>query len=207
MKLVNFLLLILFITSCKQSINNSEITVSSLKEEVSSKEFEKSSDLQKIKINKELYKKEHHGGLYDVKLIGLSIKEDKEVSIYKKYWLDFYSTCMWSSKSVYIDTSNDKIHFFDFSEDQNFNIDNENNVNSFEIIKVESTSESIKIEFQGKEKGNKHDLVFAKIDEDMLYNLKLDKQLQNSDIVRHKFFINKSEEPKFSKEGCDEFDG
>lgn len=90
-------------------------------------------------------KNEKDQTLINKKLVGLSIKNKKETNVYKKYWIDFYSTCMWQAPSFYIDDENKKLYIFNYSEKKFKTINNEDIWVMFNIEKIDFENENLSI--------------------------------------------------------------
>ncbi len=203
MKYLRILIFLLVLVACKQKAIDNNKTATNNNEARKSKTIANTTsenNFVEINFDKPILKE-----ILDKKLIGLSIKDSTQVTTYERYWLDFYTTCMMSAISIFIDTKNKKIHFIEYSEIPSFVVEKEKIVTSFDILKVGTTSSDANFTVARSQK--KYGMSFLKLNEDGLYEIKMDSELLNSDIGRYKFYINQSKASKFSKEECGGFDG
>lgn len=184
------LILLVFIVSCKKNIEKKDRLDNNVNNVVQSE--------KKVSFDIPLYK-----DIFNKKLIGLSIKDSSQTKMYERYWLDFYSTCMWNSLSIYIDTSKQKIYFSRYSED--FNLKETDIIYSFEISEVRKEETSINFTLLDDKKT--YSISFFKLNKEELYRFKIDSLLKETDMGRHEYYIDKSKEGRFSKEDCGDFEG
>ncbi len=146
-----------------------------------------------------------HLNILDKTLIGVSENIKDTTDPFKKYWLDFYSTCMGSAPNFYIDSIDQKIYFFAYEEGVSFDNKNQDFLAEFDIVKHEKSKSSLNLTVKKGDVTHTIDIIKT-INKDF-YELQLDTILSNTDIGRYKIFTIKTNEHKFEKEGCDDFDG
>jgi hypothetical protein len=106
--------------------------------------FINKSENKKNTVSKEPISFQGFELLFNHKLIGLSIIDEKEVNLYKKYGLDFSTVCVCDSPSMYIDTNSKELIIFNYC-DVNKSMSTIENKTIFKITKIENEGNKISI--------------------------------------------------------------
>ncbi len=139
--------------------------------------------------------------LFNHKLIGLSIINDKEEDPYKKYGLDFSTVCFCNSPSMYIDINSKKLIIFNYCDSKK-TIDSIEKKTIFKITKIENEGNKISINTSNNLK-----LIYEKKSELPLFQIQIEGNFPNEYVGNDlkKFFTSTPE--KFQEEDCGDFDG
>jgi hypothetical protein len=106
--------------------------------------FINNSENKKNTVSKETISFQGFELLFNHKLIGLSIIDEKEVDLYKKYGLDFSTVCVCDSPSMYIDINSKELIIFNYC-DSNKSMSTIKNKTIFKIVKTENEGNKISI--------------------------------------------------------------
>lgn len=112
---------------------------------------------RKDAVSKEIISFKGFEMLFNHYLIGLSIIDEKEENLYKRYGFDFSTVCVCDSPSMYIDINSKDLIVFNYCE-SNKSISNIKSKSIFKIKKIENegkkilitTSSSLKFTFEKK---------------------------------------------------------
>lgn len=135
-------------------------------------------------------------------LVGLSIINEKDQNIFKKYGIDFTSFCMCNSPSLFIDFKNKEVLLFNYC-DASININEIKNKHILKISKVEIAGQQLLIKSDS-------DIAFfiKKIDnKSELYQVIIEGKLPSSNIGNDVKSIYTTIPEKFTKIDCGDFEG
>lgn len=139
--------------------------------------------------------------LFNQKLIGLSIINEKEEDPYKKYELDFSTVCVCDSPSMYIDINSRELIIFNYC-DSSKSVASIEKKTIFKITKIEKEGNKISINTSNNIK-----LICEKKSEFPLFQIQFEGNFPNeyvgNDLKRN--FTSTPE--KFKKADCGDFGG
>lgn len=200
MKLFKLIILFVFILGCKKGYKNNTNQSEQEKKEIKN---EKKDIKGTIESSTLFFDTLSHKDLFDRKLIGLSIKDSTQNQTNRRYWLDFYTSCMGNSLTIFIDTKKQNIYFTKYSDSKN--LKKEDIVYTYGISKIKSNIKGVNLMLNRN--GKPYRIAFIKLDDKGLYSFEIDDSLKDTEMGRHKIFIDKAKESSFSEEGCGDFDG
>ncbi|MFV0531721.1 MAG: hypothetical protein ACK5MD_09850 [Flavobacteriales bacterium] len=145
--------------------------------------------------------KQGFDSIYNKKLVGLSVINEKEQNILKKYRIDFASSCMCNSPSLYIDKKNKEVILFNycdndkkFSEIENKYIFKISNIQCKDNQLVVITKDSITF-------------TFTKTNSTELFQLSVDGKIPTDHIGNDLKAYFTPQPQKFREKDCGDFDG
>lgn len=165
--------------------------------------FKRKNEQINKKINESSYQQKDFETLLNKNIVGLSIVNTKEKSVYKKYGIDFSTSCLCDSPTLHIDKKKNELIIFNYC-------DSSTNTSTFREIKQKHIYKISKITIENNiiiTTENNLTITFSKIKNLPLYELSIKGAFPTDYTGNDLKKIYTTEPEKYVKEDCGDYEG